>query len=88
MKHIALSLLGIYLLTGCGSGTSDTVSNDDNGNSNNSQIDMKLNRTYTVYPGDKVEKTSAESNITISHINGHEESTIKLISGSAILIRK
>ncbi len=99
MKSFIVPLFMVYLLTGCGGGSSDTIANYDSSDSNasrpspsnNTNIsdnDMKPNHPYTVYPGDKIEKTSDDAEVTITHIDGHKESTVTLIAGSATLIRK
>jgi len=101
MKPYIFPLLMVYFMTGCGGGTSDTITNTNydssDGNishpsqsniTNPSEIDMKLNHPYTVYPGDKIEKTSDDAEVTIAHIDGHKESKVTLIAGSAILTRK
>lgn len=86
------------MLTGCGGSSDNTTGYTDSDNNttfsyqddttDGSQIDMKLNHTYTVHPGDKIEKTSDDAEVTIRHKDGQKESTVTLISGSAILIRK
>jgi len=99
MKFFIIPLFMVYLLSGCGGGASDNIANYNNSDSNttlpsqndhtdSSQIDMKLNYAYTVYPGNRIEKTSDDAEVTIVHIDGHKESIVTLIAGSAILISK
>lgn len=52
------------------------------------EIGMQQNRPYVVYPGDRVEKRSDDAKVTITHIDGHKESTVVLIAGEAVLVRK
>jgi len=95
MKYIFIFISIIYTLTGCGGGTSDSIARDSNNtlssqsdNNDSSEIDMKLDHAYTVQPGDKIEKTSDDAEVTITHTEGHQKSKVTLIAGSAILIRK
>ena len=100
MRYLALSLGGIYMLSGCGggggnaSGSSSTTQDNMQApytnyyNNGPAEITMKHNKSYTVYPGDRIEKSSEEAKVTIVHIDGHKESTVTLVSGDAILIRK
>ncbi len=92
IRYLVITTTALLLLQGCGGGGGGT-SADGSGSSSlgslgPSQIDMQPNQSYTVYPGDKVVKTTDNAEITISHTDGHNESTVTLIAGEAQIIRK
>ena len=84
MKHLILLISALFILSGCGGGSSGGSS----GSSGDIEVPMTLNQPYTVNSGDRIEKTSADSVVNIKHIDGHTESTVTLIAGSAKIIRK
>jgi hypothetical protein len=49
---------------------------------------MTLSTPYTVYPGNTIVKTSDNSQLKITHTDGHEESIVELITGSADIIKQ
>lgn len=78
MKQIVLFSTIAVLLANCGgssgSGSKDRV--------------METSQSYSVSPGDKVIKTSQNTKIQITHVDGKEDSTVELIEGNATIIRK
>jgi uncharacterized lipoprotein YehR (DUF1307 family) len=91
MKHILIvSISLLILLNGCGGGSaSDGESSGytPRPTTNPTEIEMRTNKTYTVYPGDKVVKTSDDAEVRITHIDGQTTSTITLVAGDAKIIR-
>jgi len=73
------------ILSGCGGGSGG----DTSGGSGHSGevINMVKNELYTVYPGDRIEKSADNTEVWISHQKDHADSQVKLLSGSANLIR-
>ena len=80
MKNIILFITLIVGITGCGGGSSSNSNSTYEG-------PMVLEKEYTMFPGDRVEKTSTSSSIKVTHIDGKTESNIELISGEASIIR-
>jgi hypothetical protein len=94
MKHFSFLLLGTFLLTGCGGGSS---SSSDGGSTSptptppsqpSGQVEMVLSQPYTVHPGDFISKTSDNALVAVSHTEGHEESVVTLMEGSATITYK
>lgn len=88
MKYGLLILFTLLSLNGCGGGSSSGSGGGGTPPSGPSEVDMQQNRQYTVYPGDKIIKTSDNAEVTISHKDGQQRSTVTLIAGSAQIIRK
>lgn len=86
MKKLFTLLFTSLMIIGCGGGSGGSSSNDESA-SQPSNIEMVLSAPYTVYPGDQIVKTSENAKVTISHIDGHSESTVILIDGNATIIR-
>ncbi len=52
-----------------------------------SATEMVVNKSYTVYPGDHVDKTSAETKLKITKSIEGDTTTVILLDGSAELTR-
>jgi len=81
MKNILLYSTLTIALIGCGGGSG--------GGSSNSTYEgpMALQIQYTMYPGDRVERASASTIVSITHVDGQDQSTIELVEGNATIIR-
>ena len=86
MKKIMIYLLPSLLLIGCGGGSSSS-SGGGSTPPPSSNVDMVISQSYSVYPGNIILKDSDAAQVSIVHIEGHSESTVKLLSGSATIIR-
>lgn len=104
MKQIFIFMTMAIFLVGCGGGSSSSpagsVPSDDTNNTpdvpdtNNtpdipgSDVSMVISQIYTVFPGDQVIKTAPEALVSISHVDGEDESTVVLLEGSATIARQ
>jgi uncharacterized lipoprotein YehR (DUF1307 family) len=85
MYKISILTIFTFLLLGCGeSGDGENTT----GESRTKDVTMEINKTYTVYPGNKLIKSSALTKISIKHKDGKLGSIVRLLSGSANIIRK
>jgi hypothetical protein len=82
MKHFTLLLPALFIITGCGGGSSSTSSGSG------SEIIMEVDHSYTVHSGDRVVKTSSPTLVEVKHTDGHTDSTVTLIEGDAKIIQK
>jgi len=85
MNNLSIAAIASIFLIGCGSsggsnGGSELIGSEDSG-----KID--INKIYAMHPGDKVLKDSDDAIIEVTHSNNHPDSTIKLLSGEATIIR-
>ncbi len=81
MKQTLCMILGTLLLAGCGGGGSS-----QNSGGYTQTTSMKEGETYTVHKGDQIVKSSSEKTVIhVTHIDGHEESAVTLVSGSATI---
>lgn len=87
MKQILILITTAIVLVGCGGGGSGSTGGGSTPPPS-SDVDMVISKVYTVYPGDKVIKTSDPTSIRIAHTDFHDESTVVLIEGSATIIRQ
>lgn len=84
----------LIMLGGCGGGGGSGSSGSSGGGyvptdpSGPKEIAMQPNRPYTVYPGDKIIKTTDNAEVHIAHTDGQPTSTVTLIAGDAKLIRR
>jgi uncharacterized lipoprotein YehR (DUF1307 family) len=82
MKNILLYSTLTIALVGCGGGSGG-------GSSYGSyEGPMSPQTQYTMYEGDRVERSSASTIIKITHVDGQNQSTIELVEGNATIIRK
>ena len=101
MKNIIILISIGLLLIGCGGGGSSfdsngTIENHSNEapkpNSINNLLikdtDMIINTTYTVSQGDQIIKSSDNTLLRITHIDGQKDSDVVLVEGSATIIVK
>ena len=84
MKHILFFIIISILISGCGSGTSDTQSP---GEEDKTDVNMTTGFLYTVFPENKIVKYSQDALIKISHQDNARESTVVLLSGKATILR-
>jgi hypothetical protein len=93
MKHTFI-LIGtvLIMLSGCGGGGGSSVNGDSayvpTDPSGPKEIAMQPHKPYTVYPGDKIVKTTDNAEVHIAHTDGQPTSTVTLIAGDAKLIRR
>ncbi len=80
MKQISIILtVSILILSGCGG---------DGGNSSKpAEENMTLDKTYTLYPGERIVKLTEDAELSIKHVANHKESEVKLVAGEAKIIR-
>ena len=83
MKYL-LPLGLLLILTGCGS--------SDDTNTTPSQkevttIDMEINKSYNVFKGDKLIKTSTDAQVSIEKSLEGDTTTVTLLEGSAQITR-
>ncbi len=87
-----ITIILLFGLNGCGGGGGSSSGNGGTGldvtSNGPAEIEMQEGKTYTVYPGDKIVKTTDNAEVTIVHIDGHPESSVTLIAGDAKIIRK
>ncbi len=81
MKYI-LTLLTLVLFLGCG----DTAEETGSVSKAVTVIEMVPDRNYTVYKGDRLEKTSDNTQISISKAAQDDSTTVVLLQGSAQII--
>lgn len=86
MRKNFLFLFLILMLSACGNSGS-TSQNTPLNPIEESPVTLQYDRTYIVYPGDKIVKTSKVTQVAITHIDGDTRSTVRLISGNAQLLR-
>lgn len=77
MKQLFIFIPMSIILIGCGGG----------GESSRDRI-MEIGESYSVSSGNKVVKTSEDTLIKITHIDGKEESTVSLLEGNATILAK
>ena len=83
MKSVILSL-ALLLFVGCSSDTTDESTPVEQ---SVTVIEMQPQQSYTVSPGDRLEKTSDDAEVSIT-TNIHDNTTeVILISGTAQIIR-
>lgn len=80
MKYIYLLL--ILLLTGCGEATNKTNTTEET-----AAIEMEPNKSYSVYRGDQLVKTTDDTRISIARTVREDETIVVLLEGSAQIIR-
>lgn len=85
MKQILFLTITAIIIAGCGSSSSsdNEIIEEDPEDAN-----MTTGVNYTVYPKNKIIKTSTDALIKISHTLDNETSTAVLLSGSATIIRE
>ena len=88
MKKTFIFITTVLVLSGCGSTGSSSGSSGGGNPPPSSDIEMIISEPYTVFPGDQLIKSVPEALVRISHIDGKDESTVVLLEGSAIIIRK
>ncbi len=92
MRHYYfLPLAAMLALSGCGGGSSQT-GGTSGGLETSRPVDqgpitLQPDRLYVVYPGDRIVKMSENAQIAVTHVDGEERSTVRLISGEVQLIR-
>ncbi|NPA30158.1 MAG: hypothetical protein GXO33_08245 [Epsilonproteobacteria bacterium] len=84
MRTVWMVLGLAFVFSGCGGGGG---SSDTGSSTPGETIEMVTDRVYTVYPGDRIEKTTDDAQVWISHQQDHAESEVKLLVGGANLIR-
>jgi len=83
MKYIYIVLV-LLALQGCGGSNESSAQKEIS----TVTIDMELNKSYTMYTGDKVIKTSEDTQVSIVKNAQDETSTLTLLKGSANILRK
>ena len=83
MKYIYITLF-LLTLQGCGNSSDNSAPQE----TSTVIIDMELNKSYTVYTGDKLVKTSEDTQVSILKNAQEETSTLILLKGSANILRK
>ena len=81
MKYI-FTLLTLLLFLGCGDATDETTPAPVV-----TIIEMEPNRSYTVYSGDRLEKTSDNAEVSITKTAQDDITTVVLLVGTAQIIR-
>lgn len=85
MKYMwILLIVSSFLLEGCGGGGDGSSPSRPVGPS---EEEMQLDKTYTLFPGDKIIKLTENAEVSITHVAGHEESDVRLVAGEAKIIR-
>jgi len=79
MKYL-LSILTLLLFLGCGESTESTSTAP-------TVVEMQLNKSYSVYRGDRVNKTSSDAQISITKSIQGDTTTVLLLLGSAQIVR-
>jgi len=93
MKKLLFTLLITILLGGCGSSNknknkSQTQSQSQTQNqtqNQNQNIIMEKGKSYSVSHGDKIIKSSQNTHIKVTHIDGKLKSIAELIDGNATI---
>ena len=83
MKYIYITLV-LLTLQGCGGSSDNSIPQE----TATVSIAMELNKSYTVYTGDKLSKTSENTQVSIVKNTQDETSTLTLLKGSANILRK
>jgi uncharacterized lipoprotein YehR (DUF1307 family) len=82
MRTTLLIILSTLLFAGCGGGGND----GGHSKGGTKEATMETGKSYTIYKGDRIIKSSSEKTVIhVTHIDGHEESTVTLVSGSATI---
>jgi len=84
MKNILLFSTLTIALVGCGGGSDGGAG----GGSGSYEGPMSPQTKYTMYEGDRVERSSSSAIVQITHVDGQNQSTIELVEGNATIIRK
>ncbi len=83
IKKYIIPVASVFFLTACGGGSSSSGTGTES-----SSITLVPNRSYTVYPGDRLFKNAPDTIVKITHTDGSETSTVELVAGEATIIRK
>ncbi len=85
MRYALILLISsFFVFAGCGGGE-DSSPNRPSGPA---EEVMSLDKTYTLYPGDKIIKLTNSAEVSIVHVAGHDESDVRLVAGKAKIIRQ
>lgn len=78
------------MLGGCGGGGGGGSTSPNNPDSpiGGEKIPMELNKLYTVYRGDTILKNSDDALVWVKHQDGEATSEVKLVQGSATIVRR
>ena len=79
-----LLIISLFVLEGCGGGGDSSSPSRPSGPG---EEEMQVDKTYTVFPGDRIEKLTPNAEVSITHVAGHEESDVRLVAGEAKIIR-
>jgi hypothetical protein len=82
MKYI-FTLITLLFFLGCDNTTEKAVTAAPSVTT----IEMELNRSYIVYTGDRLEKTSDDAQISMTKTAQDDTTTVVLLQGSAQIIR-
>ncbi|MBT5935740.1 hypothetical protein [Sulfurimonas sp.] len=76
------TVLTLILLVGCGGSSGSSTST-----SQAIVVDMQLDKSYSVYEGDRLEKTSPNTEISIKKETQSDTTTVVLLKGSSTITR-
>ena len=82
MKYL-FTLLTLLIFTGCGETEEQAVASAPTV----TIIEMEPNKSYTVYTGDRLEKTSDDAQISMTKTAQDDRTIVVLLEGSAQIIR-
>ena len=80
MKYIFILITALFIL-GCGDSSSSSAAKS--AQTDSKRLDMQIDKTYTVFPGDSVKKDTEDTVITISKNSKETESYVTLKKGKA-----
>ena len=75
MKKLLFILPSLFLFMGCGTSDDDTPRDRS----------MNIGESYSVSTGDKIIKSTEDTHIRITHIDGESTSSVELIDGNATI---
>jgi uncharacterized lipoprotein YehR (DUF1307 family) len=82
LLYIVLIIISLTFFKGCSEGNSSSTHT-----TSEPTINMLTGTTYTVYKGDIITATSIDAKINVMKTLNNETTLVKLVSGSATLIR-
>jgi len=85
MRYI-FTIITLLFLVGCG-GEESSQNEQTSTPKNAVVIDMELDKSYSVFKGDRLEKTEPDTEISIKKETQGEATSVKLLKGSATITR-